>query len=153
MQFDEQLNQLKGRKILVIDDEPDNLEVVQILLEMNDVDVITATNGQEGLIEARKHHPIFIISDLSMPDTSGWEMLEALKQDSAIMDIPVIALTAHAMEGDRSRAIAAGFHNYLTKPLRPDTFINDLLQVVMDIPAMGLIAPTEPGESNHDGDK
>lgn len=150
MEYNEKLNPLKGRKILVIDDEPDSLEVVQILLEMYEVDVITATNGQEGLDEARKHHPIFILSDLSMPDTNGWEMLDALKLDQATLDIPVIALTAHAMEGDRNKAIAAGFHNYITKPLMPETFIDDLLKVVKDIPAMAQVATVESGESKRD---
>jgi CheY-like chemotaxis protein len=125
---------LRSQKILVIDDEPDSLEVATMLLEMYQAEVITATNGHEGLAAARKHHPLFIISDLSMPEMSGWEMLDALKQERTTLDIPVIALTAHAMEGDRNRAIAAGFHNYLTKPLRPDTFIRDLLKIVVDIP-------------------
>lgn len=127
---------LKGQKVLVIDDEPDSLEVVAMLLEMYGVEVVTATNGEEGLASARQHRPVFIISDLSMPEMSGWEMLHELKLNRASLDIPVIALTAHAMEGDRNRAIAAGFHNYLIKPLKPDTFINDLLRVVMDIPAI-----------------
>ena len=55
------------------------------------------------------------------------------------MDIPVIALTAHAMVGDRERAIAAGFHNYLTKPLNPATFINDLLRLLVDVPALNIV--------------
>ena len=131
---------LKNQRILVIDDEPDSLEVVMILLEMYDVQVLTATNGQEGLEAAKQFRPLFIISDLSMPEMSGWEMLDALKRDRTTLDIPVIALTAHAMEGDRNRAIAAGFHNYLTKPLRPDTFIRDLLDVVMDIPMIAELA-------------
>jgi CheY-like chemotaxis protein len=86
-----------------------------------------------------EHRPAFIISDLSMPVMTGWEMLHELKLDRATMDIPVIALTAHAMEGDRTKAIAAGFHNYLTKPLRPQTFIRDLLHVVIDIPAIAAL--------------
>ena len=131
---------LKDQRILVIDDEPDSLEVAMILLEMYDVQVLTATNGQEGLEAAKQFRPLFIISDLSMPEMSGWEMLDALKRDRTTLDIPVIALTAHAMEGDRNRAIASGFHNYLTKPLRPDTFIRDLLDVVMDIPMIAELA-------------
>ena len=131
---------LKSQRILVIDDEPDSLEVAMILLEMYYVQVLTATNGHEGLAAAKQYRPLFIISDLSMPEMSGWEMLDALKQDRTTLDIPVIALTAHAMEGDRNRAIAAGFHNYLTKPLRPDTFIRDLLDVVMDIPMIAELA-------------
>ena len=127
---------LRGQVVLVIDDEPDSLEVASILLEMYDAKVITAVNGREGLELARKHRPVFIISDLSMPEMSGWEMIDALKKDRSTLDIPLIALTAHAMEGDRARAIGAGFHNYLTKPLKPATFIHDLLNLVMDIPAI-----------------
>jgi CheY-like chemotaxis protein len=127
---------LQGQRILVIDDEPDSLEVASILLEMCEAKVITATNGREGLEMARKYRPVFIISDLSMPEMSGWEMANELKKDRSTIDIPVIALTAHAMAGDRNRAIAAGFHNYLTKPLKPETFVRDLLNVVMDVPAI-----------------
>jgi CheY-like chemotaxis protein len=140
----EQANLLKDQKILIIDDEPDSLEVAEILLDMYGADVVTATNGQEGLVAARQHRPVFIISDLSMPEMNGWEMLRELKLDKATIDIPVIALTAHAMEGDRNRAMAAGFHNYLIKPLQPTTFIQELLLVVMDIPAIAaLMKPTQ----------
>jgi CheY-like chemotaxis protein len=145
-------NPLKDQRILLIDDEPDSLEVASILLELYGADVITATNGRDGLDLARKLHPVFIISDLSMPYMSGWEMLHELKINRPTLDIPVIALTAHAMEGDRNRAIAAGFHNYLIKPLRPQTFINDLLHVVMDIPAIAKLNPQHLGDT-HDSDK
>jgi CheY-like chemotaxis protein len=144
-----QPNPLKDQRILVIDDEPDSLEVVEILLGMYEADVVTATNGQEGLAAARKHRPVFIISDLSMPEMSGWDLLNALKIDRTTLDIPVIALTAHAMEGDRHKAIAAGFHNYLIKPLNPETFINDLLHVVMDIPGIGPANESSPNNGSN----
>jgi CheY-like chemotaxis protein len=140
MDNNDPLDLIKNQTILVVDDEPDSLEVAMTLLQLYDAVVHTASNGLEGLEAAKKHRPLFIISDLSMPEMSGWEMLNALKQDRSTLDIPVIALTAHAMEGDRHRAIAAGFHNYLTKPLRPDTFIRDLLDVVMDIPLIVQLA-------------
>jgi CheY-like chemotaxis protein len=143
---------LKDQTILVVDDEPDSLEVVSILLEMYQATVITATNGREGLDAARKHRPVFIISDLSMPEMSGWEMLHELKLSRATLDIPVIALTAHAMEGDRNRAIAAGFHNYLVKPLMPQTFIHDLLNVVMDIPAIARLMEAVKTGDKHGSD-
>lgn len=136
---------LKGQKILVVDDEPDNLEVVTMLLEMYDADVVTASNGQEGVEMTLKHHPKFIISDLSMPVMSGWQMIHILKNDRSTMDIPVIALTAHAMTGDRQRALAAGFHNYLSKPLQPETFIRDLLQLVIDTPAIANLLASVKG--------
>jgi CheY-like chemotaxis protein len=127
---------LQGQKILVVDDEPDNLEVVVVLLQMCEAEVLVAFNGQEALELARELQPKFIICDLSMPVMSGWEMIHILKNDQTIKHIPVIALTAHAMTGDRKRALAAGFHNYLSKPLQPSTFIRDLIQLVMDTPAM-----------------
>lgn len=127
---------LHERVILVVDDEEDSLEIAQTLLEISGATVITATNGREGLQLAQTHKPLFIISDLSMPEMSGWEMLHALKADAHTSEIPVVALTAHAMVGDRNRAIAAGFHNYLTKPLMPETFVRDLLRVVLDTPSI-----------------
>src|SRR5512145_665912 len=120
---------LKGKTILIVDDEPDSLAVARILLEMARAKVLTGTNGDEGLKLATEHLPLFIISDLSMPVMSGWELLRKLKEQPRTKDIPVIALTAHAMTGDRQRAIEVGFHNYLTKPLRPETFVRDLLHV------------------------
>jgi CheY-like chemotaxis protein len=71
-----------------------------------------------------------------MPVMDGWGFIHALKKDRALAEIPAIALTAHAMIGDRDRAFAAGFHNYLTKPLTADTFIYDLLKLLMDIPEL-----------------
>jgi CheY-like chemotaxis protein len=125
---------LKDWIVVVVEDEPDSREVAEILIMELGADVHTAANGQEGLELIRKLHPQLIISDLSMPEMDGWTMLQHLQQDRATMEIPIIALTAHAMIGDREKAIAAGFHNYLTKPLTPATFINDLLRVVADIP-------------------
>ncbi len=128
------INLLMGHTVLVVEDEPDSLEVAVLLLELVGVNVVTATNGQEGLEQARKHRPLFIISDLSMPVMNGWEMIHQLKNDRTLMDIPAVALTAHAMVADRNRALAAGFHNYLTKPLRPTTFVNELLNLIIDTP-------------------
>ncbi|MBI1276580.1 MAG: response regulator [Anaerolineaceae bacterium] len=138
-------NVLQGQQILVVDDEPDNLEVVVVLLQMYDVDVLIGSNGQEGLELAREFQPRFVISDLSMPVMSGWEMIHILKNDPKTKDIPVIALTAHAMTGDKQRALAAGFHNYLSKPLQPATFIQDFLQLVMNTPAMAELLSSEKG--------
>ncbi len=127
---------MAGWTVLVVDDEPDSLDVAGTLLEMVGVNVLTANNGKEGLQQAKTHLPEFIISDLSMPEMSGWEMLRHLKEDLSTQDIPVIALTAHAMRGDHERVLAAGFHNYLSKPLHPETFIDDLLRLLIDIPQM-----------------
>jgi twitching motility two-component system response regulator PilH len=111
-------NALQGWKVAVIDDEPDSLEVVSMILEMHGATVETANNGEAGLELIRTTRPDLIISDLSMPGLSGWELVEKIKHgDRALADIPVIALTAHAMEKDRRWAIASGFFNFITKPL------------------------------------
>jgi CheY-like chemotaxis protein len=120
--------------VVVIDDEDDSLEVAQIILEEYGANVRLAGNGKEGLELIRERRPKLVISDISMPVMDGWGMIYALKNDRALMDIPVIALTAHAMVGDRERAIGAGFHNYLTKPLTATTFIHDLVKLLVEIP-------------------
>ena len=133
-------NILSGWRVLVVDDEPDAIEVVETLLMMYGANVLTARNGQEALDKIRQHRPRFVIADLSMPEMSGWQMIEILKNDRTTMDIPIVALTAHAMQGDRNKAMAKGFHNFLTKPLRPETFVNELLALLAnDIPELAHI--------------
>jgi CheY-like chemotaxis protein len=125
---------LKGWDVVVIDDEPDSLEVAQRILKFYGANVHTATNGEEGLKMIKQVRPRFVISDLSMPVMDGWALLYELNHDRFAMETPVIALTAHAMSGDRERAMEAGFHNYLTKPLTPASFMGDLLLLLVDIP-------------------
>jgi CheY-like chemotaxis protein len=127
---------LRGWDIVVIDDEDDSLSLAEIILLEYGANVHTATNGAEGLAAIRNVKPKFAISDLSMPVLDGWGLITELKEDVAIKDTPVIALTAHAMVGDRERAVACGFHNYLTKPLTVETFIQDLVKLLVDIPVL-----------------
>jgi CheY-like chemotaxis protein len=127
---------LLGWDIVVIDDEEDSLEVAQIILDEYGAHVHTASNGRDGLEVVREVKPKFVISDLSMPVLDGWGVISELKEDAGLKTIPVIALTAHAMVGDRERAVSAGFHNYLTKPLTVDTFIQDLVKLLVDIPEL-----------------
>jgi CheY-like chemotaxis protein len=128
---------LVGWTVLVIDDDPDALDIVDTLLSFYGATVITASNGRVGLEAIKQHRPRFVIADLSMPEMTGWELVNVLKNDRTMLDIPVVALTAHAMPGDRARALSMGFHNYLTKPLRPETFVNDLLILLTtDIPEL-----------------
>jgi CheY-like chemotaxis protein len=117
--------------VLVVDDEVDSLEVAARILRYYNADVYTATNGQTALSIIQTIKPCFVISDLSMPHLDGWGMLEAMKCDPELAQIPVIALTAHAWRGDRERALEAGFQNYLTKPLTPALFIKELLLVLI----------------------
>ena len=127
---------LNGWDIVVIDDEPDSLEVARFILDFYGANVHTATNGKEGVVLVEQVKPGFVISDLSMPERDGWEYLIALKATAETRDTPVIALTAHAMRGDRERAVAAGFRNYLTKPLTANTFMDQLMVLLLAIPQL-----------------
>jgi CheY-like chemotaxis protein len=130
---------LKDWTILVVDDELDSLMVAQTLLERSGAKVLTAFNGKEGFELAKQYRPRFIITDLSMPEMNGWDLLTALKNNLATAAIPTIALTAHAMAGDREKAMSVGFTNYLSKPLVPYTFVKDVLNLLIDIPEVAAL--------------
>lgn len=125
---------LYGWLVLVVDDEEDSLEVAKMMLEMAGADVLTASDGQQALQLVKSKKPRFILSDLSMPVMDGWQLMHRLVEDRSTQDIPVIALTAHAMKGDRERAVAAGFRNYITKPLDADKFMGQLLAILITLP-------------------
>jgi CheY-like chemotaxis protein len=126
---------LKDWKVLVVEDEPDSLEVAVRILSYYGADIATATNGREALDRLSSFLPRFIITDLSMPILDGWGLLYELQLNRETASIPIFALTAHAMIGDRERALAAGFNNYLTKPLTPATFMKQLLVLLEAVPA------------------
>lgn len=132
---------LNNWTVVVVDDDPLSLTVASTILSFYGAKVHKAMDGDEALSVIRRVQPGFIISDLSMPGMDGWALIAELKKDRTTIDIPVIALTAHAMMGDRQKAIAAGFHNYLTKPLTPATFIKDLLKLLVDIPELKITLP------------
>ncbi len=104
------------KKVLVVDDMADNRELFLQYLE-DDYVVVEATNGREAVAMAVEHLPDLILMDLSLPEMTGWEATEVLKRNDSTKKIPVIALTAHAMTGDREKALAAGCDDYLTKPI------------------------------------
>jgi CheY-like chemotaxis protein len=122
---------LRNCHVVVVDDEVDSLEVAARILQYYNADVHTAINGKDALRIIRNIMPRFVISDLSMPQMDGWEMLREMQMDAELSNIPVIALTAHAMRGDRERALEVGFKGYLTKPLSPAPLMKNLLQTLI----------------------
>lgn len=138
---------LNGWDVLIVDDDANSLDIAQLLLQHHGANVQTATNGQEGLDAIARTLPRFILTDISMPVMDGWGMIAALKADPRTASIPIIALTAHAMVSDRQRAIEAGCHNYLSKPLTPSTFIAQLLTLLVDVPELGLTMSQIEGET------
>jgi two-component system cell cycle response regulator DivK len=108
----------RRRTVLVADDQAANLELIRMVVEDSDlpVDVITARDGQEAVALARTVVPDLILMDLKMPVLDGWQATRRLKDDPRTAAIPVIAVTAQAMLGDREKALAAGCDGYVTKP-------------------------------------
>jgi CheY-like chemotaxis protein len=125
---------LEKWSVLVVDDEEDSLDVASRLLRKAGARVYTASNGVEALSQVKQHRPDFVLSDLSMPEMDGWQLMHTLNNDRTTAHIPVIALTAHAMHGDRERALSAGFVNHITKPLDVDKFIQQVLHILIEIP-------------------
>ena len=105
-------------KILVADDRATSRELVRNALEGCGYEVYEAADGVEALEQARLHRPDAIILDLHMPRLDGFGVIEALRGDAEFAAVPVMALTASAMVGDRERALAAGFTGYIAKPIR-----------------------------------
>jgi CheY-like chemotaxis protein len=115
----------KGR-ILVVEDNMDTYELLRFILERNEYESFLAMNGRDGVNAARLQMPDLILMDLSMPEMDGWEATRRIKADSKTASIPLIAVTAHALPGDRKRALEAGCNDYLTKPLD----LHELVQLV-----------------------
>ncbi|MBX3084716.1 MAG: response regulator [Anaerolineae bacterium] len=106
-----------GRRILVIEDNPDNRILITDVLTSLDYEVIVAVDGEEGVARAKSEKPDLILMDLSLPHMDGWAATRLLRSQPATKDVKIIALTAHAMVGDRERAIEAGCDDYVSKPL------------------------------------
>lgn len=109
-------------RVLIVEDNVDNFELVRFLLERAGYQVLSATNGREGLDVARRERPDLILMDLSMPEMDGWNAASRLKADEETRHIPILALTAHTLPGDRKRAIDAGCDGYISKPINVASF-------------------------------
>ena len=104
-------------KILLIEDNEMNRDMLSRRLERKGYDVVLAVDGESGVAMAGEEEPDLILMDMSLPVLDGWEATRRLKAGADTCRIPVIALTAHAMSGDRERAIEAGCDDYDTKPI------------------------------------
>ena len=104
-------------KILLVEDNEMNRDMLSRRLTRKDFDVVIAVDGEEGVKMAHDEAPDLILMDMSLPIKDGWTATQELKADESTSSIPVIALTAHAMSGDREQALAAGCDDYDTKPI------------------------------------
>ena len=106
------------KTVLIADDKPAGRELVHTVLDSCGYTVIEAADGKEALQQAREIRPDLIILDLHMPELDGFQVIAALRRETEFALTPIVALTASAMQGDRERALSAGFTGYITKPIR-----------------------------------
>jgi CheY-like chemotaxis protein len=104
------------RKIAVVDDNADNRLIIRTILE-DQYEIIEFSSGIEAIEGLKKKKPDVVILDISLPEMDGTEILRRLREDVELNNLPVIALTAHAMVGDREKYLAAGFNDYIAKPI------------------------------------
>lgn len=116
----------RGQTLLLVEDNEDNRIIYSTVLRYTGYTVVEAVNGTEALALARSARPDLILMDISIPEIDGWEATRILRQDAETKDIPIIALTAHAMPEDRERAKTVGFTSYLAKPIEPRAVVAEV---------------------------
>lgn len=128
-------------RILLIEDNAANMDLARYLLEAHGFECDAAMDGVAGLRAARQHAPHLVLCDLQLPDMDGFEVLRGLREEAALKAVPVVAVTALAMLGDRERILAAGFDGYLPKPLDPRRFAGQVAAFLgLDAPPLNAVA-------------
>jgi two-component system cell cycle response regulator DivK len=113
-------------KILLVEDNEMNRDMLSRRLQRRGYEVVTAVDGESGLALTKSETPTLVLMDMSLPGIDGWEATRQLKADPATRAIPVIALTAHAMAGDREQALAAGCDDFDIKPIDLDRLLGKI---------------------------
>ncbi|MEB0136481.1 response regulator [Actimicrobium sp. CCC2.4] len=135
-------------RILIIEDNPAGMELMSYLLQAYGHTVLLAPDGPAGVALAASALPDLIVCDVYLPGMDGYGVVRHLKAHPALADIPIIAVTALAMAGDRDKLLSAGFNGYIGKPIEPTSFISQL-DVFLPIDLHALIDPTARTHGDH----
>ncbi len=111
-------------KILVVDDEPPIVRLMEFILARQGHEMLVAVNGQEALDKVRAHQPDLVLLDIMMPRIDGYEVARTLRADPATADLPIIMLSAKAQEEDIQKGMDVGVNEYITKPFSPDQLVH-----------------------------
>lgn len=117
---------MAGKRLLVIEDDPANLRLMMLLLKSAGHEVVGASNGEEGMMAARRDLPDLILCDGRMPDMSGIDVVRSLRGDAATAGIPMIAVTGLVRNEDARELIEAGFNGYIAKPFDIKAFVEQV---------------------------
>jgi len=123
---------MSTKRVLVVEDNVKNFELVRDLLELRGLIVLRAVTAEDGIASARDERPDLILMDLSLPGMDGLSAVKILKKDFSTKDIPIIALTAHAMKGDEEQTLDAGCVAYIPKPIDTRAFLKTIENFVQD---------------------
>ncbi len=116
---------MKG-KILIIEDNEQNLYLTRFILEANDYEVVVARDGRSGVSVAANEMPDLILLDIQLPGMDGYAVAKALRDNQSLLNTPIVAVTSYAMVGDRERGLEAGCTGYIEKPINPETFMTEV---------------------------
>jgi two-component system, cell cycle response regulator DivK len=116
------------KRILVVEDQQDNRQIVRDLLVANDYELTEAENGEEALLLAAKDRPDLILMDIQLPIMDGYEATRRIKADPCLRSIPIIAVTSYALNGDEEKARAAGCNDFVPKPYSPRQLLAKIRQ-------------------------
>jgi CheY-like chemotaxis protein len=116
--------------VLLVEDNEDNRTIYSTVLRYLGYQVIEAVDGLEAVALARSERPALILMDISIPGMDGWEATRVLREDPSTHDIPIVALTAHALADDRKRAMEVGFNSYLAKPIEPNAVVAEVRRFI-----------------------
>lgn len=120
------------KKILLVDDEPELVKMIKRRLEVNNYEVITAYDGQEGLEKAKKETPDLIILDLMLPKMDGYKVCGLLKKDARFAKIPIIIFTARVQQADAKLGEEMGANVYLTKPFESEVLLSKIAELLRE---------------------
>jgi two-component system cell cycle response regulator DivK len=120
--------EVANRQVLVVEDNEKNMKLVRDVLRATGYTTLGATTGEDAVELAQSHEPALVLMDVQLPGIDGLEALRRLRQDELTASIPVLAVTAQAMSGDRERFLEAGFDGYLSKPID----VAELIRVVQE---------------------
>lgn len=115
-----------SRSILLIEDNEQNRYLLTFLLEQHGYEVRSVADGARGIAAAKALVPALILLDIQLPTMDGYAVARALRQNEALREIPIVAVTSYAMPGDREKALEAGCTGYLEKPINPQTFVAEM---------------------------
>ncbi|HMP75599.1 MAG TPA: response regulator [Kiritimatiellia bacterium] len=117
-------------RVLVIEDNINNMDLITFILETNGCEVLKAYTGLEGVKRAVDDRPDFILLDIQLPDITGTEVLQLIRREHVCSAIPIIAVTSFAMAGDEERLLAAGCTGYIEKPINPEIVMDQIRRIV-----------------------